>query len=174
VAGIVHIVDEDGDECPIGEPGQIWFEGSTRFEYHKDPAKTEGAFNAQGWSTLGDIGYLDEEGFLYLTDRVAHMIISGGVNIYPQEVEDVLIVHPEVVDVAVIGIPDDEMGESVLAVVQLANLELASDELAQELLALARSRIAGFKCPRRVDFVEELPRLPTGKLLKRKLRDHYS
>jgi len=173
IAGIVHIVDEDGRECGPNETGQIWFESPTRFEYHKDLAKTMDAFNDKGWSTLGDIGYVDEEGFVYLTDRVSHMIISGGVNIYPREVEDVLILHPAVADVAVIGIPDEEMGESVLGVVQLAAGHEASDELANELIALSRSKLASFKCPRRIDFVAELPRLPTGKLLKRVLRDAY-
>ena len=173
IAGIVHIVDEDGRECGPNETGQIWFESPTRFEYHKDPAKTMDAFNDKGWSTLGDIGYVDEEGFVYLTDRVSHMIISGGVNIYPREVEDVLILHPAVADVAVIGIPDEEMGESVLGVVQLAAGYEASDVLANELIALSRSKLASFKCPRRIDFVAELPRLPTGKLLKRVLRDAY-
>jgi acyl-CoA synthetase (AMP-forming)/AMP-acid ligase II len=171
--GAVHIVGEDGTEVATGETGQIWFESPNRFEYHKDPAKTEAAFNSRGWSTLGDVGYLDEEGYLYLTDRISHMIISGGVNIYPREIEDVLIAHPAVADVAVIGIPDAEMGESVLAVVELAGGRGGTDELADELVALCRSQLAGFKCPRRVDFVDELPRLPTGKLLKRVLRDRY-
>ena len=162
IQGTVHILDEDGMELPVGEAGQIWFEGGAEFEYHKDPEKTKESFNAHGWSTLGDVGYLDDEGYLYLTDRVSHMIISGGVNIYPQEIENVLIGHPAVGDVAVIGIPDAEMGESVLAVV------------GAELLEFARAQLAGFKCPRRVDFTDELPRLPTGKLLKRKLRDAYA
>jgi long-chain acyl-CoA synthetase len=171
--GIVHIAGEDGAEQPPGEVGQIWFESPARFEYHNDPKKTAEAFNEQGWSTLGDVGYVDGDGYLYLTDRVSHMIISGGVNIYPQEIENVLVVHPAVADVAVIGVPDPEMGESVKAVVQLADPSAASDDLATELISYCRERVAGFKCPRSVDFVDELPRLPTGKLLKRVLRDRY-
>ena len=172
--GTVHICDEAGNELPFGETGQIWFEGGAEFEYHKDPDKTKESFNRHGWSTLGDVGYLDAEGYLYLTDRISHMIISGGVNIYPQEIENVLIAHPAVGDVAVIGLPDAEMGESVLAVVEPAPGVTPDDALAAELMTLARNHLAGFKCPRRVDFVEELPRLPTGKLLKRKLRDLYA
>lgn len=174
VQGTVHICDEDGTERPLGEAGQIWFEGGAAFEYHKDPEKTKGSFNDQGWSTLGDVGYLDAEGYLYLTDRVSHMIISGGVNIYPQEIENVLVGHPAVGDVAVIGIPDPEMGESVLAVVEPAPGVIGSDSLAEELMDFARTQLAGFKCPRRVDFIDALPRLPTGKLLKRNLRDAYA
>ena len=173
LTGTVHILGEEGEELGRGETGQIWFESQTRFEYHKDPEKTASSFDEHGWSSLGDIGYLDEEGYLYLTDRVSHMIISGGVNIYPREVEDVLVLHPAVRDVAVIGIPDAEMGEQVLAVVELDDPRAASEQLEVELLSLCRSQLAGYKCPRRVDFIDELPRLPTGKLLKRKLRDHY-
>ena len=113
----VHIVNEDGDELPAGEPGQIWFESDARFEYHNDPEKTAGAFNERGWSTLGDVGYLDDDGYLFLTDRVSHMIISGGVNIYPQEIENLLAMHPSVADVAVIGVPNADLGEEVKAVV---------------------------------------------------------
>jgi acyl-CoA synthetase (AMP-forming)/AMP-acid ligase II len=173
VSGGVHILDEEGTELATGEDGQIWFEAPNRFAYHKDPDKTAAAFNERGWSTLGDIGHLDEEGYLYLTDRVAHMIISGGVNIYPREIEDVLISHPGVADVAVIGLPDEEMGEWVLAVVEPTDPEAADGVLAAELLALCRSRLAGFKCPRRIDFDVDLPRLPTGKLLKRVLIERY-
>lgn len=171
--GIVHIVADDGAELPAGEVGQIWFEGPAVFEYHNDPKKTAEAFNDKGWTTLGDVGYVDADGYLYLTDRVSHMIISGGVNIYPQEIENVLVLHPAVADVAVIGVPDVEMGESVKAVVQLGEQSRASDELAAELVACCREQLAGFKCPRSVDFVDELPRLPTGKLLKRVLRERY-
>lgn len=171
--GIPHIVDENGDERPPGEVGQIWFEGPAVFEYHNDPQKTAEAFNQKGWSTLGDVGYVDDDGYVYLTDRVSHMIISGGVNIYPQEIENVLVLHPAVADVGVIGVPDPEMGESVKAVVQPSDPTRASDELAAELIAYCRERLAGFKCPRSVDFVDELPRLPTGKLLKRVLRERY-
>jgi len=172
--GPIHIVNEEGVEQAAGEIGQIWFEGADRFEYHGDPAKTAEAWNDQGWSTLGDVGYLDDEGYLYLTDRISHMIISGGVNIYPQEIEDALVLHPAVADVAVIGVPHPEMGEEVKAVVQADQSVQASDALAEELIAFCRERIAHFKCPRSIDFTEELPRLPTGKLLKRTLRDQYS
>ena len=126
-----------------------------------------------GRGTLGDIGYVDEDGYLFLTDRRAHMIISGGVNIYPQEIEDAMIAHPSVVDVAVFGVPDAEMGEQVKAVVQPAPGVVADEALARELIAYARDRIAHYKCPRTVDFESELPRLPTGKLYKRLLRDRY-
>lgn len=173
LVGILHIVGEDGEELPAGEIGQVWFESETRFEYHKDSEKTAAAFNTHGWSTLGDIGYVDEEGWLFLTDRASHMIISGGVNIYPQETENVLASHPAIADVAVIGVPDAEMGESVKAVVELAPGVEASPELAAEIIAFSRERLSSFKCPRSVDFTDELPRLPTGKLLKRKLRDQY-
>ena len=173
VMGKVHICDEDGNELPTGEAGQIWFESETRFEYHNDPDKTANAYNAQGWSSLGDIGYLDADGFVYLTDRASHMIISGGVNIYPQEVENELTVHPAVLDVAVIGVPNADLGEEVKAVVIAADPASAGPELAAELIAYCRSRIAHYKCPVSIDFVDELPRLPTGKLLKRQLRDRY-
>jgi long-chain acyl-CoA synthetase len=171
--GKVHILDEDGGECPTGEAGQIWFESEARFEYYNDPAKTASAFNDRGWSTLNDIGYLDAEGYLYLTDRASHMIISGGVNIYPQEVENELVMHPAVADVAVIGVPNAEMGEEVKAVVIPAADATAGAPLEQELITYCRDRLAHYKCPVSVDFVDELPRLPTGKLLKRDLRKRY-
>ncbi len=174
ILGIVHIVGEDGVEVGPGEVGQLWFESPTQFEYYKDPAKTQATFDEHGWSTLGDVGYVDEDGYVFLTDRVSHMIISGGVNIYPQEIEDVLVMHPLVADAAVIGVPDADMGEAVKAVVQLANGQQPSADLAAALIAHCREHIAGYKCPRTVDFVDELPRLPTGKLLKRKLRDDYA
>jgi fatty-acyl-CoA synthase len=172
--GKVHIVGEDGHELPAGEVGQVWFESELRFEYHNDPAKTAAAWDDRGWSTLGDIGYLDDEGFLFLTDRVSHMIISGGVNIYPQEVESQLVMHPAVADVAVIGVPNAEMGEEVKAVVLLAEGATPDADTAADLMAYCRDRIAHYKCPVSVDFVDELPRLPTGKLLKRELRSRYS
>jgi long-chain acyl-CoA synthetase len=171
--GTVHILDEDGTELPAGEAGQIWFESELKFEYHNDPAKTAGAYNERGWSSLGDIGYLDDDGFLYLTDRASHMIISGGVNIYPQEIENELTMHPKVSDVAVIGVPNEDLGEEVKAVVIAADPRDAGDALAAELIAFCRSKLAHYKCPVSVDFVDELPRLPTGKLLKRQLRARY-
>ncbi len=171
--GTIHILDDDGSELPTGEPGQIWFESPTVFEYHNDPVKTATAFNEHGWSSLGDIGYLDADGYLYLTDRVSHMIISGGVNIYPQEVENLLTMHPAVADVAVIGVPNADMGEEVKAVVIPVDPQRAGNELAAELIAYCRERMATYKCPATVDFVSELPRLPTGKLLKRELRSRY-
>ncbi|MGH9213285.1 MAG: acyl-CoA synthetase [Acidimicrobiales bacterium] len=171
--GAAHIVGADGEELPPGEAGQVWFESWTTFEYHGDPAKTAEVQNDRGWATLGDIGYLDDEGYLYLTDRVAHTVISGGVNIYPREIEDVLVVHPGVLDVAVIGVPDPEMGERLLAVVQPAPCTEPGDALVAELQRHCRERLAGFKCPRDVAFVDELPRLPTGKIRKSELRALY-
>ncbi len=189
--GVAHIVDEDGHELPTRAEGHVWFESPNRFEYHQDPAKTAAAFNERGWSSLGDVGWLDEEGFLYLTDRVSNMIISGGVNIYPREVEDVLVLHPAVGDVAVVGVVHPEMGETVRAVVQRADqasteaarADQASTEaaradqasadgaLAEELISLCRERLAHYKCPSTVAFVNTVPRLPTGKLAKRLLEE---
>jgi long-chain acyl-CoA synthetase len=168
-----HIVGEDGEEVPTGQRGAIYFAGGRPFEYHKDPEKTASMTNQRGWRTLGDIGYLDEDGYLYLTDRQAHMIISGGVNIYPQEAENVLAGHPAVTDVAVIGVPDEEMGEAVKAVVQPTDPAGAGPGLEQELLAYCRRELASYKCPRSVDFVRELPRDENGKLYKRVLREQY-
>jgi acyl-CoA synthetase (AMP-forming)/AMP-acid ligase II len=165
----IHIVGEDGQDLPPGEVGEVWFESISRFEYHGDPEKTAAAYNQQGWSTLGDIGHLDEDGYLYLSDRVGNTIISGGVNIYPREVEDVLIGHPLVDDVAVVGRPDPEMVERVVAYVQLPPGTPAGDGLEAELIAFTRDRLSHFKCPREVHVVDALPRLPTGKLLKRLL-----
>jgi acyl-CoA synthetase (AMP-forming)/AMP-acid ligase II len=171
--GAVHAVGADGSDLPPGEIGQLWFEGSATFEYHGDPAKTAEAIDARGRATIGDIGYVDAEGYVYLTDRVAHTVISGGVNIYPREIEDVLVVHPAVLDVAVIGVPDDEMGERLLAVVEPAPGVEAGPELADELRRFCRERLAGFKVPRDVEFVDELPRLPTGKVRKADLRRQH-
>ena len=172
----VHICGEDGEEVPHFEPGTIYFEGGLTFEYHNDPEKTKGSRHPKGWSTLGDVGYLDDENYLYLTDRKAYMIISGGVNIYPQEAENVLVTHPKVVDVAVFGVPNDDFGEEVKAVVQPALMpadDAAARALEQELVAFCRSELADVKCPRTIDFREELPRHPTGKLYKRLLKDEY-
>ncbi len=174
--GVLHIVDDDGNEVPVGEEGVVYFEGGGDFEYHGDAEKTADSRHASGWSTLGDVGRLDEDGFLYLTDRKAYMIITGGVNVYPQETEDILTMHPYIVDVAVIGVPNDDFGEEVKAVVQ--PVEMPTDDetarrIGQELIAYCRERLADVKCPRSVDFREELPRHPTGKLYKRLLRDEY-
>lgn len=173
IHGILHICDEDGNELPPRSEGLVYFEGGTEFQYHNDPEKTQQARNRHGWTTLGDIGWADEDGFLYLTDRKSFMIISGGVNIYPQEIENHLVTHPKVTDVAVIGGPHEEMGEEVIAVVQPADMGEAGDDLAAELTAYCRTALSGVKTPRRIDFREELPRHPTGKLYKRLLRDEY-
>lgn len=171
--GELHIVGEDGNDCPIGEPGTIYFANGPVFEYHNDPKKTADARNAKGWSTLGDVGYVDKDGYLYLTDRKAFMIISGGVNIYPQEAENVLINHPKVADVAVIGVPNEDFGEEVKAVVQPMDWADANPRMAEELMAYCREQLSAIKCPRSVDFERELPRHPTGKLYKRLIRDRY-
>ncbi|WP_063130508.1 acyl-CoA synthetase [Nocardia fusca] len=175
--GSIRVCGDDGAELPTGEIGTIYFErDELPFAYHNDPAKTEAAIHPDHptWTTTGDIGYVDAEGFLFLTDRKAFMIISGGVNIYPQEIEDALALHPSVLDVAVIGIPDEEMGESVQAVVQPAPGTTPGPELAAELRDYLRERIAHYKVPRGIDFADELPRTPTGKLVKGKLRAQYS
>ena len=174
--GVLHICDENGEELPVGETGLVYFERETpTFEYHNDPAKTADARHPkhQNWNALGDVGYLDADGYLYLTDRKAFMIISGGVNIYPQAIEDALVTHPKVADVAVFGIPDPEMGEAVKAVIEVAPGQVASDELAAELMAYARANLAHYMAPKSIDFIAEMPRLPTGKLYKRLLRDAY-
>ncbi|HXQ76521.1 MAG TPA: acyl-CoA synthetase [Acidimicrobiales bacterium] len=168
-----HIVGPDGEELGPGQEGAVYFEGGRPFEYHNDPAKTESITNSRGWRTLGDVGLLDDDGYLYLTDRQAHMIISGGVNIYPQEAENVLASHPAVGDVAVFGVPDPEMGEAVKAVVQPLDPSSAGPELEAELIDYCRGQLATYKCPRTVDFSSELPRDPNGKLYKRFLRDRY-
>jgi long-chain acyl-CoA synthetase len=173
LAGEVHILDDEFNEVPAREQGGVYFGGGGSFEYHGDPEKTASSRSPQGWSTLGDIGFVDEEGYLYLTDRKANMIISGGVNIYPQEAENALITHPKVSDVAVFGVPNEDFGEEVKAVVQPADMSQAGPELEQELIAYCREQLAKIKCPRSVDFEEELPRHATGKLYKRLLKDRY-
>jgi long-chain acyl-CoA synthetase len=172
----LHIVGEDGEEVPTGEAGTIYFEGGASFEYHNDADKTRSSRHPKGWTTLGDVGYVDDDGYLYLTDRKAYMIISGGVNIYPQEAENVLVTHAEVIDVAVFGVPNDDFGEEVKAVVQPVSMpadDAAAEALAKELIAYCRSQLADVKCPRSIDFRPELPRHPTGKLYKRLLKDEY-
>ena len=172
--GEIHICTEDGEELPPGVPGVVRFGGGANaFEYHNDPKKTRDTFDARGWSTLWDVGYLDADGYLFLTDRLTYMIVSGGVNIYPQEVEDHLLLHPDVVDAAVFGIPDADLGEQVKAVVQPAATAAPGPELEAELLAYCREGLAHYKCPRSIDFVAELPRGDNGKLYKRVLRDRY-
>jgi acyl-CoA synthetase (AMP-forming)/AMP-acid ligase II len=170
----VHIVGDDGEEVAgVGEEGTIYFEGASTFEYHGDEEKTKASRHPLGWSTLGDVGKLDEDGFLYLTDRKAYMIITGGVNVYPQEAENILTMHPKVFDVAVIGVPNTDFGEEVKAIVQLAAGVEASDEVARELIAFCKEHLADVKCPRTIDFRGELPRHPTGKLYKRLLKDEF-
>jgi acyl-CoA synthetase (AMP-forming)/AMP-acid ligase II len=173
VVGKVKILDENDEEVPAGEIGTVYFADAPEFSYHNDPDKTKRAYNSRGWSTLGDVGYLDGEGYLYLTDRKSYMIISGGVNIYPQETEDVLITHPDVADVAVFGVPNEEMGEEVKAVVQPHDMARAGKALEEQLMLFCRQKLSPIKCPRSIDFEAELPRTPTGKLVKRHLRDRY-
>jgi long-chain acyl-CoA synthetase len=170
----VHICDDDHRELPVGEIGNIWFDTpAASFEYHGDPAKTASSRSPEGWFNLGDVGYLDDEGYLYLTDRRSFTIISGGVNIYPQEAEDVLVLHPAVADVAVFGVPNDDLGEEVKAVVQLLDPAAAGPDMEATLLDFCRARLAAFKCPRSIDFDAQLPRQDTGKLYKRLLKDRY-
>ena len=173
IMGTPHICDADGNEVPLGQEGVVFFDNETQFAYHNDPEKTAEATHARGWTTLGDIGKLDEDGFLYLTDRRSNMIISGGVNIYPQEVENLLITHPKVTDAAVIGAPDPDMGERVVAVVQPADMGAAGESLKAELLDYLGTKLARLKLPREIDFRAELPREANGKLYKRKLKDEY-
>ncbi len=176
VLGTLHICDEGGDALPNGESGLVYFElPQMPFEYFHDQDKTKGAQHPQhpNWSALGDVGYVNDQGYLFLTDRATFMIISGGVNIYPQEIEDIMVMHPKIADVAVVGVPNEEMGEEVKAVVQPAVGCEPTPELAAELLAYAREHIAHYKCPHSIDFESELPRLPTGKLYKRILKDRY-
>ncbi|MBR0869702.1 AMP-binding protein [Bradyrhizobium tropiciagri] len=172
--GDLHILDENMKPCPKGTPGTVWFKTGSAFEYFNDPAKTSEARSADGsMSTVGDVGYVDDDNFLYLTDRATFMIISGGVNIYPQECENLLITHPKVADAAVFGVPNVDLGEEVKAVVQPADGIAPGPELAEELIAFCAQSLSRQKVPRSVDFEAELPRLPTGKLYKRLLRDRY-
>ncbi|PHQ70258.1 MAG: acyl-CoA synthetase [Sneathiella sp.] len=171
--GQLHILDDEGNELPIGETGAIYFSDGKDFTYHNDPERTAQSHNDKGWSTLGDVGYMDEDGFLYLTDRQSYMIISGGVNIYPQEIEDLLLTHSKVYDAAVFGVPNEDFGEEVKAVIQPMHMDEAGEDLEQELLTFCRDHISHVKCPRSIDFEAELPRHPTGKLYKRLLKDKY-
>ncbi|GAA1461022.1 acyl-CoA synthetase [Williamsia maris] len=171
--GTLHICDDEGVELPVGEVGAIWAENSPPFSYLGDQTKEQETTNSDGWRSVGDVGRLDADGYLYLTDRSSFLIISGGVNIYPQEAENVLIEHPAVLDAAVIGVPHDDLGEEVRAVIQLVDPDSATDDLAAVLIAHCRSHIATFKCPRSVDFVAQLPRTEAGKLLKKQLRAEY-
>jgi long-chain acyl-CoA synthetase len=168
----VHVVGDDGNELPVGEAGEIYFEGGPDFEYFKDPEKTASICNERGWRTLGDVGHVDEGGYLYLTDRSTFMIVSGGVNIYPQEAENLLVMHPKLVDAAVFGVPNEEFGEEVKAVVQPADGVTPGPDLEFELIEYCRAHLAGYKCPRTIEF-DELPRDPNGKLYKRRIRDRY-
>jgi long-chain acyl-CoA synthetase len=170
---VTKICDEDGEEVPPRTEGAIFFAGGTPFSYHNDPEKTAAATHPEGWTTLGDVGWMDEEGYVYLTDRKSFMIISGGVNIYPAEIENLLVTHPAVADVAVIGAPHEEMGEEVVAVVQPIDPTADRDALAADLTAFARDHLSHVKTPRRIDFRDALPRTETGKLYKRLLRDEY-
>jgi long-chain acyl-CoA synthetase len=170
--GTIHILDETQNELGPGEIGDVYFDGP-QFVYHNDPEKTARSRTAKGWSTIGDVGYLDQDGYLYLTDRRSHMIISGGVNIYPAEIENCLALHPDVADVAVFGIPNPEYGEEVKAVVQLREPSKASPALAAELMAFCQDGLSHVKCPRSIDFEAELPRQENGKLFKHVLKQRY-
>jgi long-chain acyl-CoA synthetase len=172
--GKLHVLDDAMNEQPVGTAGTLWFETATPFEYFNDPGKTAEARSADGaMSTVGDVGYVDSDGYLYLTDRATFMIISGGVNIYPQECENLLITHPKVADAAVFGVPNADLGEEVKAAIQLMPEVQAGPEIAEELIAFCSQHLARQKVPRSIDFEAELPRLPTGKLYKRLLRDRY-
>ena len=174
LAGELHVLDDEMREVPTGSIGKLWFKTPSPFEYFHDPAKTAQATSADGaMSTVGDIGYVDEEGYVYLTDRAAFMIISGGVNIYPQECENLLITHPKVADAAVFGVPNEELGEEVKAVVQLMPGVEPGAETEAELIAFCLANLARHKCPRSIDFEAQLPRSPTGKLFKGPLRERY-
>lgn len=171
--GVAHVVDENGQELPTGETGLIYFETATPLRYHNDPQKTARAHNDRGWATMGDVGYIDKDGYIYLTDRRDFVIISGGVNIYPQEAESALMTHPSVADVAVFGVPNEDFGEEVKAVVVAQRPAQGGPELERELIEFCRGRLSSIKCPKSIDFVSELPREPTGKLPKKQLRQRY-
>ncbi|ABF12017.1 long-chain acyl-CoA synthetase [Cupriavidus metallidurans] len=172
-AGVIHIVDNAGNELPPNEVGMIYFSGVATFSYHNAPEKTRSAYNDKGWATYGDLGYVNEEGYLFLSDRRADLILSGGVNVYPQEIESVLMQHPSVADVAVIGVPDPELGEVPKAVIELRDGKAATPDLAQDIVDYCQGRLGRLKLPRTVVFDERLPRTPTGKLLRRELKDRH-
>jgi long-chain acyl-CoA synthetase len=174
VYGVAHIKDDEGIQLAAGEQGKVWFSGAPRFEYHGDPVKTAQAYDADGHGTYGDIGHLDDDGYLYLSGRRTDLILSGGVNIYPQEIENLLATYPGVADVAVIGVPHPEFGEAVKAVIELKNWVDANDAFAEKLMAYCREHLARLKCPRSVDFRESLPRQANGKLYKRHLMNEYA
>ena len=174
ILGRPYITDDEGNELPAGEVGTVWFAGASDFAYHGDPGKTAAVRDGRGGASVGDVGHLDEDGYLFLSDRRTHLIISGGVNIYPREIEDALLMHAAVADIAVLGLPDPEMGERVVAIVRPEDPAAAGSELAAELVAFARTRLAGFKVPRDIRFAEELPRTPTGKMRKHELKERLS
>ncbi|WP_159085769.1 AMP-binding protein [Aeromicrobium chenweiae] len=169
ISGVAHVLDEQERELPPGEVGYFYWSGNKPFEYHHDPVKTAASRDHRGWCTVGDMGYIDEDGYLFITDRAAHMIITGGENVYPLEVENLLVEHPRVRDVAVIGRDDADYGQRVVAVIEPTPGDEAGSELAEELLAFCRKRLAGYKCPRTIEFLPHLPRSATGKLVKRLL-----
>ena len=172
--GTLHICDEDGEPVGEGVVGQVYAEDGAVFTYHNDPDRTAQSRNRLGWTTVGDIGYLDEEGYLYLTDRKNFMIISGGVNVYPQEIENLLVTHPKVADAAVIGTPHPDLGEQVTAIIQPLDMADATPEFAEALKTWLRKDLSSVKTPKRIEFRESLPRLPTGKMVKNSLREEYS
>ena len=173
IVGRIHICDEHGSPQPPREHGLVYFEGAPAFEYHDDPEKTAASRNVRGWATIGDIGWMDEEGYLYLVDRLNFMVITGGVNVYPQEIENVLMSHPAVADAAVFGVPDPDLGEKVVAVVQPVLGQSAGEPLAADLMRHMRSNLSPLKLPKQLDFRATLPRDATGKLHKFLLRDEY-
>lgn len=173
ICGVLHILDDDDCELPAGEIGRVFFSDGPTFEYFNDPIKTRAAHNAKGWATYGDIGHIDGDGYLYLSDRRVDLIISGGVNLYPQEIENVLSEHPAVADVAVIGVPNPEFGEEVKAIVQPHEPTTANPALAAELIAFCRDRLSNIKVPRTVEFEAPLPRHDNGKMLRRLLKERY-
>jgi fatty-acyl-CoA synthase len=173
LVGDPHVVGPDGTELAPGQAGVIYFEGGAASEYHGDAGKTAAATNERGWRTVGDMGYLDADGYLYLTDRASNLIISGGVNIYPQEIENVLTLHPDVLDAAVLGVADPEMGEQVKAVVQLPDTAPGDQELADRLDAYCREHLAGFKCPQSYEFTASELRTPAGKIRREPLRSRF-